>query len=83
MKRKVAALALSVVFAGALAGSAFAEENGPPPPPEELNCNSGRGNGSEGNPSQLLVPGTDTGSGIAPTVDCDPGNSGGQNSGGD
>jgi hypothetical protein len=46
---------------------------------EPLKCNSGRGNGSEGNASQLLVPGTDTGPGVFPTVDCDPGNSGAVN----
>jgi hypothetical protein len=37
----------------------------PPPPPEKPKCNSGNGNGSEGDP------------------DCDPGNSGGNNNGGD
>ena len=37
----------------------------PPEPTEKPKCNSGRGNGSEGDP------------------DCDPGNSGGHNQGGD
>ena len=37
----------------------------PPVPTEKPSCNSGRGNGSEGDP------------------DCDPGNSGGHNQGGD
>jgi len=50
---------------------------------EPLKCNSGRGNGSEGSASQLLVPGTDTGPGVYGTVDCDPGNSGAVNRGGD
>lgn len=36
-----------------------------PEPPKKQKCNSGRGNGSEGDP------------------DCDPGNSGGHNKGGD
>jgi hypothetical protein len=49
----------------------------------EEKCNSGRGNKSEGDDSQLLYPGTDTGPGIDPTVDCDPGNSGAVNKGGD
>jgi hypothetical protein len=48
------------------------------------NCNSGRGNGSEGDSSQLIDPHSGgTGPGQTPTVDCDPGNSGGVNSGGD
>ena len=43
----------------------------PPPPPtgKKLKCNSGRGNGSEINP--------------ATGKDCDPGNSGAKNKGGD
>jgi hypothetical protein len=41
--------------------------DGGTPPPEPQKCNSGRGNGSE-----------DT-----PETDCDPGNSGGHNNGGD
>lgn len=51
---------------------------------EKEKCNSGRGNGSEGSSSQLIDPHTGgTGPGITPTVDCDPGNSGGVNHGGD
>jgi hypothetical protein len=47
-------------------------------------CNSGRGNGSEGDSSQLIDPHNGgTGPGQTPTVDCDPGNSGGVNHGGD
>ena len=43
------------------------ETNPPPPPTGKKKCNSGRGNGSEPNPQH----------------DCDPGNSGGKNNGGD
>ncbi|MBA2536781.1 MAG: hypothetical protein H0V20_05010 [Actinobacteria bacterium] len=53
---------------------------------EKPKCNSGRGNGSEGKNSQLIDPhsgGTGVGPGTYPTVDCDPGNSGDQNRGGD
>jgi len=45
----------------------FAEDLHPGPAPHKVKCNAGRGNGSE------LVGG----------VDCDPGNSGGRNNGGD
>lgn len=45
-------------------------------------CNSGRGNGSEGDNSQLIQPGTGS-TGTSPTKDCDPGNSGSHNAGGD
>lgn len=45
-------------------------------------CNSGRGNGSEGDSSQLIKPGTGS-KGTSPTKDCDPGNSGGKDKGGD
>lgn len=45
-------------------------------------CNSGRGNKSEGNSSQLIKPSTGS-KGTSPTVDCDPGNSGSKNKGGD
>jgi hypothetical protein len=71
------------VFAGV--GMAWDTTSTEPPPTttEEQKCNSGRGNGSEGDASQLLVPGVDTGPGVAPTVDCDPGNSGDKNRGGD
>jgi hypothetical protein len=51
---------------------------------DQYGCNSGRGNGSEGNSSQLIDPHAgQTGPGVIPTVDCDPGNSGGVNRGGD
>ena len=51
-------------------------------PSDRPKCNSGRGNSSEGNSSQLIKPSTGS-RGTSPTVDCDPGNSGGQNKGGD
>ena len=54
----------------------------PKPPPVKKKCNSGRGNGSEGNSSQLIIPGTGS-AGQFPTLDCDPGNSGAKNRGGD
>src|SRR4029450_4530609 len=45
---------------------------------EKEKCNSGRGNGSEGDNSQLVDPHAgETGPGVSPTLDCDPGNSGG------
>ena len=53
---------------------------------EKEKCNSGRGNGSEppDDDSQLIDPHAGgTGPGTYPTVDCDPGNSGDQNRGGD
>lgn len=51
---------------------------------EKKKCNSGRGNGSEGDDSQLVDPHAgETGPGEYPTLDCDPGNSGGKNRGGD
>lgn len=50
---------------------------------DSSHCNSGRGNGSEGDSSQLLYPGTDKGPGTKPTTDCDPGNSGSNDHGGD
>jgi hypothetical protein len=68
-------LALVLVAAALYAASALAWEQGP-------GCNSGRGNGSEGSSSQLITPSTGS-VGTAPTVDCDPGNSGAVNHGGD
>lgn len=51
---------------------------------EKEKCNSGRGNLSEGSNAQLINPHTGgQGPGIVPTVDCDPGNSGSHNRGGD
>jgi hypothetical protein len=74
------ALGLSAgVPATALAGGNYCP---PKPPPVKKKCNSGRGNGSEGNPAQLIIPSTGS-AGIFPTVDCDPGNSGAKNRGGD
>ena len=50
----------------------------------EENCNSGRGNSSETDTTQLVDPHSGgTGPGIVGTVDCDPGNSEDVNSGGD
>ena len=48
-------------------------------------CNSGRGNGPEGNDnsSTYINPPGGGGPGAYPTDDCDPGNSGGKNRGGD
>jgi hypothetical protein len=62
-------------------GARCAWEKCPPKPPPVKKCNSGRGNGSEGSSSQLIIPGTGS-AGMFPTVDCDPGNSG-ANRGGD
>ena len=59
-----------VVLAGAFTIGLAAPalaEGGTTPPPEAEKCNSGRGNGSE----------------TTPANDCDPGNSGGHNNGGD
>ena len=59
-----------VVIAGAFTVGLAAPalaEGDTPPPSEPRKCNSGRGNNSE-----------DT-----PETDCDPGNSGGHNNGGD
>ena len=69
---------------GLIAGTAvpaFAGEE-PPEPPKNEHCNSGRGNFSEvaGN---LIIPGEGTGPGEFETEDCDPGNSGDVNRGGD
>jgi hypothetical protein len=83
MRRRLVALSAAVLLGAGIPGTAVAGGYCPPkPPPEELKCNSGRGNGSEGNPAQLIVPGTGS-AGIYPTVDCDPGNSGAKNRGGD
>ena len=52
-----------------------------------VHCNSGRGNGSEGSDIQLINPHNPhhggLGPGVSPTIDCDPGNSGDKNKGGD
>ena len=66
-KYKKAALA-AVMAGGMLLGAAApAFATGGEEPPATAKCNSGRGNGSE----------------TTPANDCDPGNSGGHNSGGD
>jgi hypothetical protein len=80
--RSLAVLAAFALCAAAPASALAGGKCPPPPPPAKKKCNSGRGNGSEGNSSQLIIPGTGS-AGIFPTVDCDPGNSGGQNRGGD
>jgi hypothetical protein len=81
MRRSLAAL-LALGLSVAAPTSALAWSKCPPKPPPKQGCNSGRGNGSEGNSSQLITPGTGS-AGIFPTVDCDPGNSGAKNRGGD
>jgi hypothetical protein len=60
---------MGVLIAGTftVALSAPALADGFPPPEEPAKCNSGRGNNSE----------------TTPETDCDPGNSGGHNNGGD
>ena len=51
---------------------------------EKPKCNSGRGNNSEGANGQLIDPHNGgSGPGESPTLDCDPGNSGSNNNGGD
>lgn len=82
MKRKrglMALLATMVMLVGA--APAFA---GGEPAPDPGKCNSGRGNSSETNTALLVDPHAgETGPGVVGTVDCDPGNSGSHNSGGD
>ncbi len=61
---------VGVVIAGAFTVGLTAPAfatGGTPPPEPAAKCNSGRGNGSE----------------TTPATDCDPGNSGGHNNGGD
>jgi hypothetical protein len=79
VSRFAGVLALTFVLAAVVTASALAWVC----PGGKVGCNSGRGNGSEGSSAQLLTPGTDTGPGTYPTVDCDPGNSGNVNRGGD
>jgi hypothetical protein len=68
MKRtKKAVAALGLATLFTLGAAAPALAEGDTPPPEPAKCNSGRGNGSE----------------TTPATDCDPGNSGGHNNGGD
>ena len=62
------ALAAAILAAGFTLGVATPVlAEGTPPPEEPAKCNSGRGNDSE----------------TTPETDCDPGNSGGHNNGGD
>ena len=78
-KRRTAVL-LSVAAALVTVAPAFATGG-----EEPLKCNSGRGNLSDGpNGGQFVNPHTGgSGSGEFATVDCDPGNSGAKNRGGD
>ena len=82
MKRRVRTFAaVCSVVVGVTAAPAFATGEEPPP---DLKCNSGRGNLSEGSSAQLINPHTGgSGPGVFATVDCDPGNSGAKNRGGD
>jgi hypothetical protein len=82
MRRRSLALVVALGLGAGIPGTALAGYYCPPKPPPDQNCNSGRGNGSEGDSSQLIVPGTGS-AGTFPTVDCDPGNSGAKNRGGD
>jgi hypothetical protein len=87
-KRAIVAglMALGLALGGSGAAQACGDSCEPPPPPpeEKVHCNSGRGNGPEENPnsSTYIVPGTGS-AGSFPTDDCDPGNSGAKNRGGD
>jgi hypothetical protein len=73
------AATVSIVAGLVVAAPAFATGDEP-----GLKCNSGRGNLSEGSNAQLVNPHTGgTGPGLFATVDCDPGNSGAVNRGGD
>ncbi len=82
MKVRSRMVAASVSVVVALVGSAPAFATGGEEP---LKCNSGRGNLSEGpNGGQFVNPHTGgSGPGEFATVDCDPGNSGAKNRGGD
>jgi hypothetical protein len=83
MRRRSVVLLVALGLGAGVPATALADGYCPPkPPPVKKKCNSGRGNGSEGNSSQLIVPGTGS-AGTFPTVDCDPGNSGAKNRGGD
>ena len=70
-RRRLVGVVIAGAFTACLAAPAAALGTGDPaPPPTEpakVKCNSGGGNGSEANP----------------ITDCDPGNSGGRNNGGD
>jgi len=66
-RKRIISAVLAGAFTIALASPALAEGDTNPPPEQKVKCNSGRGNGSE----------------TTPANDCDPGNSGGHNNGGD
>jgi hypothetical protein len=83
MRKTRTLVAVFSIFAAMGAAPAFAEEDGGGTPPA-AKCNSGRGNLSEGSSAQLINPHTGgSGPGVFATVDCDPGNSGAKNRGGD
>jgi hypothetical protein len=81
----VIATVVCVLAVGAMAATvALADSSTTTTVDDQYSCNSGRGNGSEGDSSQLVDPHAgETGPGVSPTVDCDPGNSGPNDSGGD
>jgi hypothetical protein len=83
MRRRSLVLLVALGLGAAVPATAVAGDYCPPkPPPVKKKCNSGRGNGSEGNSMNLITPGTGS-AGTFPTLDCDPGNSGAKNRGGD
>ena len=83
MKRRSLVLLVALGLGAGVPATAVAGDHCPPkPPPVKKKCNSGRGNGSEGNSTNLITPGTGS-AGTFPTLDCDPGNSGAKNRGGD
>jgi hypothetical protein len=86
LARHIAFGAVFIVLAigGLAVTAALASPSGGTSGNDQYACNSGRGNGSDGSDVQLIDPHAGgTGTGISPTVDCDPGNSGNVNSGGD
>jgi hypothetical protein len=79
VKRLILASVLGIGLVAGTAVPAFAGDPGGGP-----GCNSGRGNLSEDFSVNLVNPHIGgTGPGIVGTLDCDPGNSGAVNSGGD
>jgi hypothetical protein len=84
MRRRSLVLLVALGLGAGVPATAVAGSYCPPkPPPVKKKCNSGRGNGSEGNSTNLIIPGIGTGPGVVGTLDCDPGNSGAVNRGGD
>jgi hypothetical protein len=67
MRKTAQRLTLALAVGVFAFGTAAPAFAGGEPPPEQVKCNSGRGNLSE----------------TTPATDCDPGNSGGHNNGGD